>query len=285
MERVGHRLQHQRRHKPPGPIWTPPDQCCRTGPAKPDDDPDGNRCSTKVDQRVPEVGKPVRLQRRDHSSQREQHDMPGHSQKNRRQDWPSGDHGAGTIRCCNLHHARCLLCVHVSGLPPTRADQRLQPTAVMGWSEAAVAVRSRRTDTEQPSLSAHRLSVLGRRQLRMAAAHVICGTPLGLCGRSGRGAGCGCAPGRLVRRGTSNDLDRGLGPHLNQLSVAPWMTGGVTCPGLRSVAHHGGATPEVVAMFAWGRVEASPEGSVHGLGCSEATGLGDLFDAAVGGLQ
>ena len=41
----------------------------------------------------------------------------------------------------------------------------------------------------------------------------------------------------------------------------------------------------VVAMFAWGGVEPSAERPIHGFGCSEATGFGDLFDGSVGGLQ
>ena len=58
------------------------------------------------------------------------------------------------------------------------------------------------------------------------------------------------------------------------------MTAGGTCPrlGLQPVAHHGGVTPEVVAMFAWGRVEPSPEGSP-----SAAPGRGTLRAGATAG--
>ena len=41
----------------------------------------------------------------------------------------------------------------------------------------------------------------------------------------------------------------------------------------------------MVAVFAWGGVEPSAEGAVHGLGRSEATGLGDLLDRSVGGFE
>ena len=40
-----------------------------------------------------------------------------------------------------------------------------------------------------------------------------------------------------------------------------------------------------MAVIAWGGVEPPAEGPVHGLGCSEAAGSGDLLDGPVGALQ